>query len=75
MSHAIEESIEIRAAPERVFDFVQDPAQRAKAIVQAVTHYKDAKKLAELSRGLKEAMPGLDISKLPEGELLQTRGW
>jgi pyridoxal 5'-phosphate synthase pdxS subunit len=53
----------------------QDPAERAKATVQAVTHYKDAKKLAELSRGLKEAMPGLDISKLPEGELLQTRGW
>lgn len=41
-----------------------DPARRAHAIVEAVIHYKDAKKLAELSSGLGEAMPGLEISTL-----------
>jgi pyridoxal 5'-phosphate synthase pdxS subunit len=53
----------------------QDPAPRAKAVVQAVTHYRDAKMLAEISRGLADAMPGLEISKIPEGEKLQLRGW
>jgi len=53
----------------------QDPAVRAKAIVDAVTHYKDPKLLAKVSRGLKQAMPGLDIAKMPEEEKLQTRGW
>lgn len=53
----------------------QDPAVRAKAIVEAVTHYKDPKVLAQLSRGLKEAMPGLDIAKMDQKDLLQTRGW
>ena len=53
----------------------QDPAPRAKAIVQAVTHYRDAKMLAEISRGLADAMPGLEMSKIPEGEKLQLRGW
>lgn len=52
-----------------------DPAPRAKAIVQAVTHYKDPKMLAEISRGLSDPMKGLDLSKLPKEELLQTRGW
>ncbi len=52
-----------------------DPAARARAIVLATTHYKDAAKLAELSEDLGEAMPGLDVSKMPESELLQTRGW
>ncbi|MBI5472955.1 MAG: pyridoxal 5'-phosphate synthase lyase subunit PdxS [Ignavibacteriae bacterium] len=52
-----------------------DPAQRARAIVEAVTHYRDADVLARVSRGLREAMAGLDIAKLPKEELLQTRGW
>jgi len=52
-----------------------DPLPRAKAIVQAVTHFKDPKILAEISKGLKEPMPGIDVSKLPKEELLQTRGW
>ena len=52
-----------------------DPAARARAIVLATTHYQDAAKLAEVSEDLGEPMPGLDVSKLPEGELLQTRGW
>jgi pyridoxal 5'-phosphate synthase pdxS subunit len=52
-----------------------DPAVRARAIVRATTHYKDAKIVAEVSRGLGAAMPGLEISKLPEGERLGARGW
>lgn len=52
-----------------------DPPSRAKAIVEAVTHYNDPARLAEISKGLKEAMPGIDVAKLPEDELLQTRGW
>ena len=52
-----------------------DPAARAKAIVMATTYYKDPRKLLEASEGLGVAMPGLDISKLPESELMQTRGW
>ena len=52
-----------------------DPAARAKAIVQATTHYKDADVLARVSEELGEAMPGLETSKLAESELLQTRGW
>jgi pyridoxal 5'-phosphate synthase pdxS subunit len=52
-----------------------DPAARAKAIVMATTYYKDPQKLLEASEGLGFAMPGLDIAKLPEGELMQTRGW
>jgi pyridoxal 5'-phosphate synthase pdxS subunit len=52
-----------------------DPEKRAKAIVKAATYYKDAEKLLEASEELGDAMPGLDISKLPEAELMQTRGW
>ncbi|MGP8243387.1 MAG: pyridoxal 5'-phosphate synthase lyase subunit PdxS [Bryobacteraceae bacterium] len=52
-----------------------DPAARAIAIVQAAKNYLDPEKLLAASRTLGEAMPGLDISKLPESELLQTRGW
>jgi len=52
-----------------------DPAVRAKAIVRATTHYQDPKVVAEVSRGLGAAMPGLEISKLAEGERLGTRGW
>lgn len=53
----------------------EDPANRAKAIVDAVTYYRDAKKLAEVSARLKSAMKGLDISEIPEEQRLQERGW
>ncbi|HEX4749397.1 MAG TPA: pyridoxal 5'-phosphate synthase lyase subunit PdxS [Bryobacteraceae bacterium] len=52
-----------------------DPEARAKAIVKAATFYQDPSKLLEASEELGEAMPGLEISKLPEGELMQVRGW
>ncbi len=52
-----------------------NPAARAKAIVQATTHFKDAKILADVSRGLGEAMPGLDVRSMKQEELLATRGW
>ena len=52
-----------------------DPAARAKAIVKATTYWKDPVKLLEASEGLGMGMAGLDISKLEESELLQTRGW
>jgi pyridoxal 5'-phosphate synthase pdxS subunit len=53
----------------------QDPAKRAKAVVRATTHWQDAKLVAEVSRGLGTAMPGLETSQIPEAERLQTRGW
>jgi pyridoxal 5'-phosphate synthase pdxS subunit len=52
-----------------------DPAQRARAIVKATTHYKDAKIVLEASEELGEAMKGLDVRQLEEKDLLQTRGW
>src|SRR5579885_2337550 len=52
-----------------------DPEARARAIVKAATYYNDPVKLLEASEELGEAMPGLDISKMAEAELLQTRGW
>jgi pyridoxal 5'-phosphate synthase pdxS subunit len=52
-----------------------DPARRARAIVQATTHYKDPDVLARVSEELGDAMVGLETSKLPKEELLQTRGW
>jgi pyridoxal 5'-phosphate synthase pdxS subunit len=52
-----------------------DPARRAVAIVQAVTHYMDPEVLARVSEDLGDAMPGLDIAKMAPGDLLQTRGW
>src|SRR6476469_9867578 len=52
-----------------------DPEARAKAIVKAAKNYKDPAKLLEASRELGEAMPGLEISKMAESELMQTRGW
>jgi pyridoxal 5'-phosphate synthase pdxS subunit len=52
-----------------------DPATRARAIVRATTHFKDPSIVAEVSRGLGGAMPGIETSKLDESELLQTRGW
>ena len=52
-----------------------DPARMANAIVKATTHYQDPGILAEVSRGLGEAMPGLDIKEIPQENLLATRGW
>ena len=52
-----------------------DPAQRGKAIVEAVTHYQDASILAEISKGLGEPMVGIEVSDLPEAERLAERGW
>lgn len=52
-----------------------DAKKRAKAIVQAVTHYKDPKVLAEVSQGLGEAMVGINVSQMQEGDRLAKRGW
>ena len=52
-----------------------NPSVRAKAIVKATTHYMDAAIIAEVSKNLGEAMPGLDIKQIPEDELLAKRGW
>jgi pyridoxal 5'-phosphate synthase pdxS subunit len=52
-----------------------DPEARARAIVKAATYFNDPGKLLEASEELGLGMPGLDIAKLPEGELMQTRGW
>jgi pyridoxal 5'-phosphate synthase pdxS subunit len=52
-----------------------DPEARARAIVKAATYYKDPKKLLEASEDLGIGMHGIDVSKLQESELMQTRGW
>ena len=52
-----------------------DPEARARAIVKAATYYNDPVKLLEASEDLGAAMPGLDISKMHESELMSTRGW
>ncbi|BCR85911.1 pyridoxal 5'-phosphate synthase subunit PdxS [Aspergillus chevalieri] len=52
-----------------------DPKKRAKAIVQAVTHFKDPKVLAEVSQGLGEAIVGINVSHMAEGDKLAKRGW
>lgn len=52
-----------------------DPEKRAKAIVKAVTHYRDPDILLQVSEDLGEPMKGIDVAKLDESELLQTRGW
>jgi pyridoxal 5'-phosphate synthase pdxS subunit len=52
-----------------------NPAARAKAIVQAVTHYNDPKILAEISKGIGEPMVGIGVTELPEGARLASRGW
>ncbi len=53
----------------------EDPPARARAIVEAVTYYDDPEVLARVSAGLGEPMRGLDVRRLAEEELLQTRGW
>ena len=52
-----------------------DPARRAKAIVRATTHFADAKAVAEASRGLGEAMRGIDTAQLAAEARLEQRGW
>ena len=52
-----------------------DPAVRAKAVVEATTFYQDAGRVADASSGLKRAMKGLDMSEIPQEERLQERGW
>ncbi|HIC68704.1 MAG TPA: pyridoxal 5'-phosphate synthase lyase subunit PdxS, partial [Candidatus Latescibacteria bacterium] len=52
-----------------------DPAKRALAIVEATTHYEDPEVLVRVSEDLGEAMPGIEMGTLEEGQLLQTRGW
>jgi pyridoxal 5'-phosphate synthase pdxS subunit len=53
----------------------EDPARRARAIVEATTHFGDPRRVADASRGLGAAMPGLDVATLPASERLQERGW
>jgi len=53
----------------------EDPPARARAIVAATTHFMDPDMILKASEGLKEPMRGLEISKIPDEELLQTRGW
>ena len=52
-----------------------DPAARAKAVVEATTFYQDAGRVADASSGLKSAMKGLNMSEIPQEERLQERGW
>ncbi len=52
-----------------------DPVERGRAIVQAVTHFNDPAIIAEVSKGLGEPMVGLEIGTLREEQLLSTRGW
>lgn len=52
-----------------------DPAKRAKAIVEATTHFNDADIVARVSRNLGEAMVGINISEIPDAERMQERGW
>jgi len=53
----------------------EDPAKRAKAIVKATAYYNDPAKVLEASMGLGSAMPGIEISDIPETQILATRGW
>lgn len=52
----------------------EEPKRMAEAIVEAVNNFTDASRLAEISKGLGEAMPGLDVHTLPEHEVLRFRG-
>ncbi len=52
-----------------------DPQRRGRAIVEAVTHWQDPARLVEISRGLGEAMSGLEVGKLTPEEMLSRRGW
>jgi pyridoxal 5'-phosphate synthase pdxS subunit len=52
-----------------------DPEQRARAIVEATTHFEDPQVIAKVSRGLGEAMVGIEIPTLPEDQKYAGRGW
>jgi pyridoxal 5'-phosphate synthase pdxS subunit len=52
-----------------------NPSVRARAIVQATTHFRDSDVLVKVSEGLGEAMVGINVSSLDASELLETRGW
>jgi pyridoxal 5'-phosphate synthase pdxS subunit len=52
-----------------------DPAKRAKAIVEATTHFREPEIIAEVSKNLGEPMVGRQVSSIPEGELIAQRGW
>jgi pyridoxal 5'-phosphate synthase pdxS subunit len=52
-----------------------DPAVRARAIVEATTHWQDPDRIARVSEGLGEGMKGIEAARLLESEQLQTRGW
>ncbi|MEA2086298.1 MAG: pyridoxal 5'-phosphate synthase lyase subunit PdxS [Chloroflexota bacterium] len=52
-----------------------NPESRARAIVKATAHFQDASIIADVSKNLGEAMPGLDIKQIPAEELLASRGW
>ncbi len=52
-----------------------DPEATARAIVKTTTHYRDPQVIADVSKGLGAAMPGLDIKAIPTDELLAPRGW
>ena len=52
-----------------------DPAPRARAIVEAVTHFRDAKLLAQVSEGLGDPMVGIGLDELEDDERLAKRGW
>jgi pyridoxal 5'-phosphate synthase pdxS subunit len=53
----------------------EQPNRMADAIVRATTHFRDPDILAEVSTGLGDAMPGLDVRTMPEEEQLAVRGW
>ena len=53
----------------------EDPARTARAIVQATTHFDNPKIIAEVSKGLGQPMPGLEVRSMPESERLAVRGW
>jgi pyridoxal 5'-phosphate synthase pdxS subunit len=52
-----------------------DPARRARAIVEATTHYNNPEVIAEVSKGLGEPMVGIEISAIPNDQLMAGRGW
>ena len=58
-----------------IFFKTSDPEARARAIVKATTHYQNPEIIAEVSKNLGEAMPGLDIKQIKPEELLAPRGW
>jgi len=53
----------------------KNPKERAKAIVEATTHFNNPEVLAKVSKGIGEAMPGLEISEIEKDKLIQFRGW